>query len=190
VAIVGLLAGERAFRGPSGGSDFARYHDKRFHVAKIVDGDTLDLAVPDGDHLVTRVRLWGVDTPEIGGDNGPAHFGPEARDFARRTLLGREVHVVLTAEDTRDKYGRLLAFLQLDRGGIMFNELLIEQGFAYADPRFDHPYKERFTALEKRARREGLGLWAQLNPADMPAWRQRFEQRLTRSDPPPPPQPP
>lgn len=178
LSIAALLAGERAFRGPATGSDMTRYHDKSFRVVKVVDGDTLDLDAPDGEQVFTRVRLWGVDTPELRGENGPMHFGSEARDFAERTLMGRELHVVLDSRDTRDKYGRLLAFVQLERGGTMFNELLVEQGYAYADPRFDHPYKERFSALEARARRGKAGLWAELTPSDMPPWRQRYDLRL------------
>ena len=41
----------------------------------------------------------------------------------------------------------------------MLNALLVEQGYAYADTRFDHIYKQRFIELENLARRKGYGLW-------------------------------
>jgi len=158
-------------------TDFKRYHDKDFRVMRVVDGDTLDIDAPDGGKSRTRIRLWGVDTPEIAHGGKPdRYFGPEAARFAHDTLDGRTVHVVLSPLDTRGKYGRLLAYIMLERGGVMFNELLIEKGYAYADTRFPHHYMKPFKQAEKRARRAGVGLWAKVTPDDMPAWRRRLER--------------
>jgi len=52
----------------------------------------------------------------------------------------------------------------------------VEQGFAYADRRFSHHYRKQFEAIEKRARRAGVGLWGDVTLEDMPAWKQRFER--------------
>ena len=109
------------------------------------------------------------------------HFGPEARAFAERILESRTVHVVLSPKRTRDKYGRLLAYVFLERGGRMFNEMLLEEGYAYADLRFEHHYFDRFAAIEKRSRKARVGLWANVTPDKMPAWRQRFEGNGTQS---------
>jgi len=160
-------------------NDLARYHDQSFGVVHIVDGDTLDIGVPDPGNgkQKTRIRLWGVDCPEIAhGGNKTMHFGPQATDFAKETLAGRDVHVVLSPKQTRDKFGRLLAYVFLDRGGSMFNEMLLEEGFAYADPRFDHHYETRFAAAESRAREAQSGLWKGVRIADMPKWRQKREK--------------
>jgi len=171
----GLL--ERACLRPPAGNDHARYHNRSFKVVRVLDGDTLDLDVADGKYPTTRVRLWGVDAPELAHDDEPAaHFGPEAHAFAEQTLSGREVHLVLALERTRGLYGRLLAYVFLERGGTMFNEMLLEQGYAYADLRFDHLYKPQFIQADKRARRAGLGLWKEVTLADMPEWKQRFER--------------
>jgi endonuclease YncB( thermonuclease family) len=166
---------------PSQQDDFERYHDRSFRVVHVVDGDTLDIDALDGDKPRTRIRLWGVDTPEVARAGKPdMHFGPEASRFAGETLEGRKVHVVLSPLNTRDRYNRLLAYIFLERGGVMFNELLIEQGYAYADPRFDHHYRDQFRATEQRARRAGVGLWGNVTPDDMPPWKQRFEARTQR----------
>ena len=158
--------------------DFALYHDKTFAVARVVDGDTIDLNVPDGAKPTTRVRLWGVDTPEVeGSDRGPMYFGPAASNYAKRILEGNKVHIVLSPKDTRGKYGRLLAYVYLDRDGPMFNEMLLETGHAYADTRFKHHYLDKFKLLEKHARNNSVGLWAQVETQQMPAWRQRSEKR-------------
>jgi endonuclease YncB( thermonuclease family) len=159
--------------------DTARYHDKIFAVVHVVDGDTLDIDAPDPGNgkSKTRIRLWGVDCPEIAhGGSGAMHFGPQATAFAKETLTGN-VQVVLSPRQTRDRYGRLLAYVFLEPGGAMFNEMLIEEGFAYADPRFDHHYETRFAAAERRARERKAGLWAGVQLADMPKWRQKREKK-------------
>lgn len=159
--------------------DVSRYHDKVFEVIHVVDGDTLDIDIsdPQSGKQKTRIRLWGVDTPEVAhGGESEMFFGPEAIKFAHQTLDGKSVQVVLSTRQTRDKFGRLLAYVFLEPGGTMFNELLIEQGYAYADPRFDHHYETRFSQAERRARDSKAGLWKDVKTADMPRWRQKKEK--------------
>jgi len=166
-----------AVAAPTVDSDFARYHDKSFRVVRVVDGDTFDIDAADGDSPNTRIRLWGVDTPEIAHGGKPdMYFGPEAARFAHESLDGSTVHIVLSPLDTRGRYGRLLAYVFLERGDVMFNELLIERGYAYADSRFKHHYDDQFKQAEKRARRAGMGLWSKVTSDKMPAWRQRLER--------------
>lgn len=175
---VALVCVRSAERRPVATDDQSRYHDRMFRVTRVVDGDTLDIDEPDDDKRVTRVRLWGVDTPEIGhGRQAGMYFGPEATAFAQQTLSERTVQIVLSPKRSRDKYGRLLAYVFLERGGPMFNELLLERGLAYADPRFPHHYADRFEAIDKRARKDGVGLWKDLTLDKMPAWKQRVERR-------------
>jgi endonuclease YncB( thermonuclease family) len=90
--------------------------------------------------------------------------------------LGRQVRVVLSPTKTRGKYGRLLAYVYLVPSEVMFNELLIEHGYAYADWRFAHPHKRRFKTIEKRAAKKGAGLWAEVTFEQKPEWRQRMER--------------
>jgi micrococcal nuclease len=82
---------------------------------------------------------------------------------------------------TRGKYGRLLAYVFMKRGGRMFNEMLLEEGYAYADLRFNHHYYDRFKTIEKQARKAGKGLWANVTTDKMPAWKQRIERKDTGS---------
>lgn len=168
---------------PTGG-DRARYHDQSFRVSRVVDGDTFDIDVADtttGKDF-TRIRLWGVDTPELKrGKRAAMHFAEEAKSFAKSTLGDAQAHIVLSPDRTRGKYGRLLAYVFIERGGEMFNELLLEQGLAYADYRFPHIYDDRFKQIEKRARKSGVGLWNGLTREQMPPWRQRY-LKATRDD--------
>lgn len=163
-------------------TDFEKYHDRSFRVVHVVDGDTLHIDVSDGHHDATRVRLWGVDTPETGHGNTPEmYFGAEAKAFARESLEGQTIHLVLSEKKTRDKYERLLAYVYLTRGGVLFNELLLEEGYAYADHRFPHHYRDQFAAIESRARRAKKGLWSAVSVNQMPPWRQRREEAESRS---------
>jgi micrococcal nuclease len=178
VAAIALVVGTRGI-GRTPADDYARYHARGFRVVYVVDGDTFDIDAPDGDTSRTRIRLWGVDTPEIAHGEVPAmHFGPQAREFAESVLAGKDVHLVLVPNATRGLYGRLLAYAFLEPGGRMFNEMLVEHGLAYADTRFEHPYRSRFTAIEQRSRSAGVGLWAGVTRDEMPPWRRRREEWL------------
>lgn len=161
------------------GDDRSRYHGKTFRVVKVVDGDTIDIDIPDGKHDTTRIRLWGVDTPEIGHSRSEtsAHFGPEAAAFTGQEVLNQKVRIELSSRRTRDRYGRLLAFVYRADNNEMLNEHLVATGHAYADLRFDHEYETKFRELESRARRNSVGLWKDVTIEQMPEWRKRYERR-------------
>ena len=148
--------------------DFTRYHGKSFRVTHVVDGDTIDIDEPDRGAPATRIRLWGVDTPETKHPNKPVqHFGPEATVFTTRACEGKTVRLELLSGNTRDKYGRLLAYVHLP-GGTMLNRELIRQGYGYADPRFPHPLTSEFQQLQAQARAADAGLWKDVKPEDLP----------------------
>jgi micrococcal nuclease len=133
---------------PPGGSP----HGVAARVTKHTDGDTLWLSG------VGKVRLIGVDTPEVFGET--ECFGREASAFVERLLpLGTRVRYVLGVEP-RDRYGRALAYVYLEDGRLL-NLLLARRGYAQPltiPPNVD--FAERFAAAARRARRAGRGLWA------------------------------
>ena len=155
------------------GADAKKYHRKIFAVKKIIDGDTVDIDVADGEYGHTRIRLLGVDTPETKDPRYPAmYYGQEATDFAGKMLEGKDVTVVIdTVSDVRDRYGRLLAYIEVD--GVVFNEELIRQGFGYADLRFAHGEYERYVRMQEIAVKKGVGLWKEAEIDDLPGWLQR-----------------
>ncbi len=126
-------------------------------VTYVVDGDTLDLIINNKEE---RVRLLLVDTPETKHPSKPVQpFGPEASQFAKDTLEGKEVTIELDISE-RDKYGRLLAYVWID--GKMFNEMLLEQGLArvayvYAP---NTKYVDQFYEIQKQAQKQGIGIWS------------------------------
>jgi micrococcal nuclease len=120
---------------------------------RAVDGDTLEL---DGGE---RVRLIGVDTPETVDPRRPVqYFGKEASAFTRRLAQGRSVRLEYDQE-TRDRYGRTLAYVYLPDGTFL-NAEIIRQGYGHAYTRFPFRYQAEFLALEREARAQERGLWA------------------------------
>jgi micrococcal nuclease len=158
--------------------DLEKYHKKMFTVVKVVDGDTIDINIPDANKNYTRIRLWGVDTPESKSrDTGVMYFGPEAAEFTTESALGKQVTVYLEEHRTRGKYGRLLAYVQLPDDRFL-NEVLVTEGFAYADLRFRHSLYHRYQQLEGSARRQKKGLWENVTREQLPEWLQREKPKL------------
>ena len=152
--------------------DWDKYNGKSFIVVKVVDGDTIDINIPDGNYANTRIRLLGVDTPETEkSPSGAMYYGKEASEFTSKTALGQKVVVVMDEKSKlRDKYHRLLCHIKLANGRIL-NEELITTGCAYADTRFPHSYYEKYVRLEEAARKEKKGLWGKITIEQMPKWK-------------------
>ena len=153
-------------------SDFEKYHSKSFTVINVIDGDTLDIDCPDDKNDHTRIRLLGIDAPEINPESGTMYFGLEAADFAKETTLGKKVKVYLDEENnTRGKYDRLLAYVMLSDSRFL-NEIMLTEGFAYADTRFRHSFYNKYNQLQSRARSNKKGLWLNVTPDQLPKWMQ------------------
>lgn len=156
------------------GDDRTRYHGGIFACTRVIDGDTIDVDSPDAGRGHTRIRLRGVDSPELARANHPdMHFGREAAAFAERALLHQPVRLELAPGPTRDRYGRLLAYVYRVDAGEMVNAAIIRNGYGYADDRFDDPRSGYFARLEAQARMDQRGLWKQVTSELMPAWRRQ-----------------
>lgn len=151
--------------------DWQKYHGRVFTVLKVVDGDTIDIDIPDGDHLDTRIRLIGVDTPETKHPTvGLMYYGPEATAFTTRLALGKQVTVLLdTAGDQRGHYGRLLAYIQLPDGNIL-NAEIIKNGYGYAYLSYPHSEFSAYQVLMQQAIDNKTGLWQNAKREDLPKW--------------------
>lgn len=124
-------------------------------VVAVVDGDTVDVAWAGRRE---RVRLLGVDTPETVDPHRPVGcYGPEAAAYTRRRLEGQPVRLSFDRQ-RRDRYGRLLAYVDL--GGHRFNDELLTGGYArllVIPPNGLHG--RAMLAEELAARSAGRGLW-------------------------------
>ena len=117
-------------------------------VEEVIDGDTIDVRI---DGIKTRIRYFGVDTPE----RGRACYR-EAID-RNETLLGDTV-LLLPDARTEDDFGRLLRYVFLP-DGTSVDATLVAEGFGVAWTR-DGRYRDEIVALQEDAEAAGRGcLW-------------------------------
>lgn len=162
-------------------TDRQKYHGRAFTVLEVIDGDTLDIDVPDGKFPDTRIRLLGVDTPETRHPTiGKMYFGPEATAFTTSVAVGQEVTILIdTASDERDRYGRLLAYVQLPDGRIL-NEELVRRGLGYAYLTYPHSRFDDYRLLMDQAIESQTGLWDKVTRDQLPTWLQQKRPDLLR----------
>lgn len=137
-------------------------------VTDVVDGDTIEVLLPDGG--TEDVRYIGIDTPESVKPDSPVECGgPRAARVNERLVGGQLVLLKFDAEE-RDRYGRLLAYVYIPHrtaagkqaGGrdLLVNAELVELGLARTleiEP--NTSLAQLFGALEAEAGRAGRGLW-------------------------------
>ena len=129
-------------------------------VVAVIDGDTVDVLTQEGAQR-RRLRLEGIDAPEICQDGGPA-----ARLALARSVLMRQVDYEVRREDD---YGRGVARLWLD--GEDMAARLVRDGHAWSSRyrRGQGPYIQQ----EMEARAAGRGVFAQAAPEEPRDFRRR-----------------
>jgi micrococcal nuclease len=124
-------------------------------LRQVIDGDTIEVRMSGG-HAET-VRYVGVNAPEMLPETLEEPGGRAARALNETLLRGKRLELTFDVE-TRDRYGRLLAYVYAD--GENVNAALVERGYAAAAA---HPpnvcFRDRFTSLERQARDARRGLW-------------------------------
>lgn len=121
-------------------------------VGMVIDGDTLELA--DG----RRVRLQGIDAPEIGGlDRSAQPWSAESAAWLRSRVLSRAVYLEVTG---RDRYGRWLAWVY-DADGNLVNMQSLSLGMSRLLDAFGLPWdlEASLRQAEAEARLQQLGVW-------------------------------
>ncbi len=125
-------------------------------VVYVYDGDTIKLK--NG----KKVRLIGIDTPEIGKDGKEDEcFAKEARQKAIDLLAKKRVKIETdSTQEKYDKYGRLLAYIFLE-DGTNINKFLIQEGYAKEFTYKQKPYKyqKEFKKAENTAKENKKGIW-------------------------------
>jgi micrococcal nuclease len=149
LVVLVLVVSPRLLGGPS-----STLHGR---VVRAVDGDTLVVAVDGG--ATERVRLIGVDTPEDVDPRKPVQcYSRRAAAFTAHLVTGRRL-TLRTSRVRRDRYGRLLAYVELGEADL--ETALLNGG--YARPMSIPPNLDRarqYEALARRAAAEGKGLWS------------------------------
>lgn len=96
-------------------------------VTDVYDGDSITLSVDLGFkvNFSIKVRLSGINTPEIRGASRPE--GLIARDYLRDLILDKKV-IFKSIKDKKGKYGRYLGIIYID--GANINKKLLDLGLA------------------------------------------------------------
>ena len=90
-------------------------------VDRVVDGDTVDVVLDLGFDVsfFSRVRLYGIDTPESRTrDKDEKARGLISKKFLQEALADQEVVIKTKLKDSRGKYGRVLGELWVDEVNI------------------------------------------------------------------------
>lgn len=131
-------------------------------ITKVVDGDTVRVRPAAGGATI-KVRVLGIDAPESSSlrYGRPDCGGAQAKSFARRQLpVGTAVTLRTDpTQDRRDRYGRLLAYVDL-RGGGSMQLTMLRAGWAEVYV-FDRPFRRlrSFRAAQAQARHAHRGVW-------------------------------
>ncbi|PUB18665.1 thermonuclease family protein [Yoonia sediminilitoris] len=129
-----LLAGSMAYASPQG-------------VVHVIDADTIEV---DGQ----RVRLFGIDAPEVGQpcvmSGRSADCGRWARDRVVDRFAGAQA---ICIQVDVDRFGRIVATCQV--GDEDMSAVIVRSGWAWAYMR----YSDAYALEEKSAALDGLGLW-------------------------------
>ncbi len=127
-------------------------------VTVVYDGDTIKVRLANGEE--EKIRLIGIDAPETNSEDKKIRLNAfYSKRFVFRSLYKKPVRIEYDWEK-RDKYGRLLAYIWTE-DGTLFNEYVIQRGFAAAYTRFKYrpEYRERFVKAEEYAKTKGNGIW-------------------------------
>jgi micrococcal nuclease len=128
----------------------------------VIDGDTLVLAGGQ------RVRVLGIDAPELEKDGRPAEFlAHRAKAMLSELTQGKVLR--LEYDQLRyDHYGRLLAYLFLPDGSLV-NAEMVRAGMAHVyfhAPNLRH--RESLLAAQREAMEARRGLWQKPLTQDEP----------------------
>ena len=124
-------------------------------VDRVTDGDTIVLMDR------TRVRLHGIDAPELDQPYGPVAAA------ALENMVALDVYLVKVDED---RYGRLVGQLYHAKKGYDINASMVCAGYAWWYERYA-PDSRVLNDCQVEAQHAPVGLWEEEDP--MPPWKWR-----------------
>lgn len=134
-------------------------------VIGIADGDTFSCLTGKRDQV--RVRLAGIDAPELGQP-----YGRRARQILSDLVFGKDVTLIV---QDRDRYGRTVALVKV--ADVDVNAALVRTGAAWAYRAY---LKDRtLLNLEAFAKEFERGLWSLPKSERQPPWEWRKAKHST-----------
>lgn len=129
---------------------------------RILDGDTIEIVSAQGK---TRIRLYGVDTPEK-----KQAYGKESRLFTISMVAGKTIEV----QEKGFSYNRIVGIVYV--GDVCLNMELLKAGFAWLAPGYcKESFCNSWKDIEHEAKNNSLGLWA--DPQPVSPWDYRHKNK-------------
>lgn len=148
-------------------------------VLHVIDGDTLDVQIVTSGRQTERVRLIGVDAPELhSSDSRQMMLGRRSAEFLR-TLIEGEMITLEAGPAERDGYGRFLAYATTAQGDGL-QEILLREGMASVYLRFQFAKEAEFIGYQREAQEANAGMWGVMgvNPSPILATVASLPERL------------
>lgn len=143
-----------------------------YEVVKVVDGDGIIVR-----NILTKIeeeiRLYGIDAPELTPcrklkqDESETQIAGsllmklayESYDYMRSIVKpGDQVNIIQERNNLSDKYGRTLAYVELQDGGIL-NEIMVAAGYAKAYNKIHCSELPKYQQLSLSAKTNKKGLY-------------------------------
>lgn len=140
-------------------------------VMAVHDGDTLSILIGNREE---KIRLIGIDAPELGQEPWGKKAKKKLQDIIRKT--DKTVRIELDVEE-RDKYGRLLAYLWT-KDGRLVNEEMVRSGYALLytiPPNVKHV--DRLRKAQDIASKKKVGIWSEEGLSERPSDYRRAHPR-------------
>ncbi|MEI8402568.1 MAG: thermonuclease family protein [Alcaligenaceae bacterium] len=138
-------------------------------IIQVSDGDTINILVNQQTH---RIRLASIDAPETAhGSARPGQpYGEASRKHLAEHVAGKTLTLICFE---KDRYEREVCDVPV--GDTTANRLQVQHGMAWANQQGGGKYlrDHSLIELEKKAKQEKLGLWAE--PQAIAPWVWRFE---------------
>ena len=128
-------------------------------VTRVVDGDTIDVRLHSG--AERRVRLIGIDTPEVYGGRECGGLAA-SRSLKQKLPTGTKVKLVSDpTQDRVDRYGRLLRYVVKRSTGRDLNRVQVWLGWARVYVYAGNPFERTvsYRRAQDEARSAPRGIW-------------------------------
>lgn len=131
-----------------------------YRVTEVTDGDTITV---DIDGKPVKVRLLGVDAPELGREHGA-----ESHNAVAHLLQGESVYLESDKPDQKDLYSRKLAYVYRAPDGLFVNLEIVRQGYGKVYTKEKCGQQELLTYYESVAKEAKKGVWGSDGAAQAP----------------------
>ena len=135
-------------------------------MIRVLDGDTIEILQEE---KPVRIRLINIDAPEK-----KQPFGRWSTNQLKSLIAGQPVTVTYTQTD---RYGRVLGRV-VTTNGIEANRYMVQNGAAWVYDQYNTD--PSLPALQREARAQKRGLWADSQP--VPPWEWRHRENKSDDD--------